>query len=581
MPARTHSDEPTATDLLERKKYAQGLARLAESGATPMVIGIYGTWGMGKTSLMRLIEMELDRSKVRSLWFNPWEHQFDDNPVVALVYKIMEQTGQKWEQTAKEKLAFFAAALASGAVKGATKYFTGLDFNIKDTLHLGEHYVENQFLIRDFRMKLRDKFEELVKGIRTEGYGDRRLVFFIDDLDRCLDDQALKMLEALKLYLNLAGCVFFLGLNREAMESALRSHYPDLDTRADYLDKIIQLPFHLPPIDADNRKQFVSGLLGLELAICRNLLAKTLGENPRKVKRFINKLIVNDSLARALAIPDYDVRVLALLLLIQDAHYPSYLKIAENPDLLKELQQVNQDEETQAWAEQFLDPSESLRNIVKALTVPPKTDLTPYIHLVRVTRAEPQEEEPPAGGRRRQVNIENLRAILASHAEWAQTITGIKGKRADLRRVNLSGANLRGADLSEADLYQANLSGADLRRVNLSGANLHGADLSGTDLYQANLSGADFSGALLSGALLNGTDLGKADLRKADLRKADLRGADLRGADLSEADLSGADLFHANLRGADLQGAKITGEQISTAVPASATIWPDGSKIEK
>lgn len=473
MPGRTHSDEPTATDLLERKKYAQGLARLAESGATPMVIGIYGTWGMGKTSLMRLIEMELDRTKVRPLWFNPWEHQFDDNPVVALVFKIMEQTGQKWEQTAKEKLALFAAALASGAVKGAAKYFTGWDFNIKDTLHLGEHYVENQFLVREFRMKLRDKFVDLVKEVRAEGYADRRLVFFIDDLDRCLDDQALKMLEALKLYLNLEGCVFFLGLNREAMESALRSHYPDLDTRADYLDKIIQLPFHLPPIDEDNRKQFVSGLLGEELASCGNLLAKTLGENPRKVKRFINKLIVNDSLAQALAIPEYDVRVLALILLIQDAHYPSYLKIAENPDLLKELQQANQDEESQVWAEQFLDPSESLRNIVKALKVPAKTDLTPYIHLVRVTRAEPQEEEPPAGGRRRQVNIGDLPAILASHAEWAQTITGIKGKRADLRR-------------------------ADLRRVNLSGTNLRGADLSEADLYQANLSGADFSGALLS-----------------------------------------------------------------------------------
>ena len=91
MPGRTHSDEPTATDLLERKKYAQGLARLAESGATPMVIGIYGTWGMGKTSLMRLIEMELDRTKVRPLWFNPWEHQFDDNPVVALTYKILDR----------------------------------------------------------------------------------------------------------------------------------------------------------------------------------------------------------------------------------------------------------------------------------------------------------------------------------------------------------------------------------------------------------------------------------------------------------------------------------------------------------
>jgi len=421
MPARTHSDEPTAIDLLERKKYAHGLARLAESGATPMVIGIYGTWGMGKTSLMRLIEMELDRTKIRPLWFNPWEHQFDDNPVVALVYKIMEQTGRKWEQTAKETLALFAAALASGAVK----YFTDWKFSLKDLLHLGKHYFENQFLVRDFHMKLRDKFADLVKKVRTEGYTNRRLVFFIDDLDRCLDDQALKMLEALKLYLNLEGCVFFLGLNREAMEAALRSRYPDLDTRADYLDKIIQLPFHLPPIDAGNRKQFVGQLLGQELASCGDLLAATLGENPRKVKRFINKLIVNDSLAQALAIPAYDVRVLALILLIQDAHYPFYLKIAEAPERLQKLQQVSEDDETKALAAKFLDTSERLTRMVNAFAIPAAADITPYIHLTRVTRVEPEakgyrrgniETGEELGDRHHQGQVSHSLANLIDHS---------------------------------------------------------------------------------------------------------------------------------------------------------------------
>jgi hypothetical protein len=501
--------------------------------------------------------MELDRTKVRPLWFNPWEHQFDDNPVVALVYKIMEQTGRKWEQSAKKTLALFAAALASGAVKGATKYFTGWDFNLKDTLHLGEHYVENQFLVRDFRMKLRDKLEQLVKEVRTEGYSNRRLVFFIDDLDRCLDDQALKLLEVLKLYLNLEGCVFFLGLNREAMEAALRRHYPDLDSQADYLDKIIQLPFHLPPIDADNRKQFVGRLLGQELASCGDLLAATLGENPRKVKRFINKLIINDSLARALAIPDYEVRVLALILLIQDAHYRFYLKIAEAPGRLLKLLQDNQDDETKDLAARFLDTSERLRAIVKAvkaLTIPAEADLTPYIHLTQVTRAEPQEEEPPAGGPRRKVNIDDMPAILANHAEWVKT-EGEKGEQADLR----------GAYLHRAKLRLAYLRGAYLRGAHLSEADLSEADLRGVHLREANL---------------NRADLHEADLRGAHLRGADLTRANLSKADLGEADLSEADLYWADLRGAILHGAMITGEQISTAVTDSATILPDGSKLK-
>ena len=49
MEAIVHHDEPTSQDRLNRKQYAEALARLAESCNTPLVIGLYGTWGIGKT----------------------------------------------------------------------------------------------------------------------------------------------------------------------------------------------------------------------------------------------------------------------------------------------------------------------------------------------------------------------------------------------------------------------------------------------------------------------------------------------------------------------------------------------------
>ena len=106
------------------------------------------------------------------------------------------------------------------------------------------------------------------------------------------------------------------------------------------------------------------------------------------------------------------------------------------------------------------------------------------------------------------VTIQDLPAILASHAMWARGEVG--GERA-----NLSGANLRGADLSGANLSTANLSGANLSGANLSNANLRGADLSGANLRNANLSNANLSGANLRGANLSNANLSNADLRGA------------------------------------------------------------------
>ena len=142
------------------------------------------------------------------------------------------------------------------------------------------------------------------------------------------------------------------------------------------------------------------------------------------------------------------------------------------------------------------------------------------------------------------MNADELKSILASHAEW---LAGRGGMQANLSKADLSGANLSWASLSGADLSGANLSWASLSGADLSGANLSKADLSEADLSGANLRGAtllraDLSGANLSGANLLRTNLSDANLSGAVLLRANLTGANLNGADLSKIDLTGANL---------------------------------------
>jgi hypothetical protein len=56
---RIHNDEPTQVDALGRDKYAKAFANIAQTSATPLVIGMYGGWGMGKPSLMEMLRGNL------------------------------------------------------------------------------------------------------------------------------------------------------------------------------------------------------------------------------------------------------------------------------------------------------------------------------------------------------------------------------------------------------------------------------------------------------------------------------------------------------------------------------------------
>lgn len=116
-------------------------------------------------------------------------------------------------------------------------------------------YREQVRSLEQFQTTLKSLIEREVEG------RDATLYVFIDDLDRCVPDEAVSALEAVKLFLDLPSCVFVLGMNREVVERGILQRYPPIPnpenptgkpiTRVDplqYLDKIIQLPFTLPPL---------------------------------------------------------------------------------------------------------------------------------------------------------------------------------------------------------------------------------------------------------------------------------------------------------------------------------------------
>ena len=139
MEKRTfHNDEPTSIDSLNRNQFASAFAKIAETCETPMVIGPYGTWGMGKTSLMKLIEKKLNKKKTRPVWFDAWQHQFDENPALALLHTLVDQLGLKQTEEVKKLLITIAGAFGSMLLKTTT------NLKMKDINRLGERYEEER-----------------------------------------------------------------------------------------------------------------------------------------------------------------------------------------------------------------------------------------------------------------------------------------------------------------------------------------------------------------------------------------------------------------------------------------------------
>lgn len=174
------------------------------------------------------------------------------------------------------------------------------------------------------QLQYMEQFEEIFGEVIKLAKIDR-LVVFVDDLDRCLPEKAIQILEAIKLFLEVEGTVFVLGMDKEIVERGIEARYhdwfkpvqasgedaegeqrPELPIRGDaYLQKMVQIPFYLPPLGLGDIERYM-GNLEEDLTeddrlseVTRSVLARGLYPNPRQVKRALNTFRLLNGLVKA------------------------------------------------------------------------------------------------------------------------------------------------------------------------------------------------------------------------------------------------------------------------------------------
>lgn len=305
--------------------FAATLARLIASPntETPLAIGINGAWGSGKTSLLLRVKNMLDQPKgengkgehrfahgeeqsfrtCKTVWFDAWKYNDEKELLVALVRVILQAMGRdgfinkakSWfndpAQKSYDAIAMFINAFGIS--------FGGLGAEFKFQLDPKKHEQISPFeKYTAFFDHFDDAFTLLLKAWTGK---DGILVIFIDDLDRCLPAKTVQTLEAMKLFLDKSGCVFMLGADIKIVQSAVETHYKNAgivgEGAKDYLEKVIQIRFDLPPIVeaamADYLKtQNEANDMKVDDAMLKRwqALVAAAEVNPRRVKNVINDL---------------------------------------------------------------------------------------------------------------------------------------------------------------------------------------------------------------------------------------------------------------------------------------------------
>jgi KAP family P-loop domain len=200
-----------------------------------------------------------------------------------------------------------------------------------------------------------DEFgKEFEKIVRLLGQG-KPLVIIIDDLDRCLPEKAIQVIEAIKLFLDIKGCIFLLALDRSIVERSVAVKYKEMmsiegdinrsfdkKTRfyEDYMDKFIQLAIVLPRLRRVEIQEFVRNLSTDEdVTQCATIFGVGLSPNPRKIKRILRAfLFVRDMLVED--IRKYKIRtsIIAKLIVIQNQLTKVFEAFIEDPLLLEKLE---------------------------------------------------------------------------------------------------------------------------------------------------------------------------------------------------------------------------------------------------
>ncbi len=374
------SDDPSQVDLLSFDAVAKTVAdALLDETLDPVALGLSGSWGKGKTTVLELVAAELGEratpeNKILVIRTDPWRYDPSLGAKESLIGEVLDAlaTEVKALETPSDKTkkllvrlskrVDWAKALKLAAKTSLTMQLPDLDSLIGLVKDKEDGSDEGFKGLKEFR----NEFRELIDSDDLAHI--KAVAVLVDDLDRCLPETVVESLEAIKLFLSVPKMSFVIAADEDRVADAIQTRFRSTGTPEEdgsekedpaklYLHKIVQTTIPLPALSHFDTQAYllllqlqpkispaqftslieacaqvrrtgggiddlepVQGVtMDQEMAFASRLtplLYEKLHGNPRRIKRFLNDLNVRQSIAARRGI-QLDPSVVAKLMTLE------------------------------------------------------------------------------------------------------------------------------------------------------------------------------------------------------------------------------------------------------------------------
>jgi hypothetical protein len=247
---------PFANCKLDREKYASILTEIVTTYNDGFVLAINNEWGTGKTTFVKMWQQQLQNKGYRTLYFNAWETDFEDNPLIAMIAEFEMLANKKDKRKYKsviQKGAVFAKNAGPQLLKSLAENY-GAAKAVVETIEAvskgGTEILVDEIKSYNKKKKGIKDFKNSLESFLHSVEATKPIVFIIDELDRCRPSYSVSLLEQVKHLFSVPGIVFVLSIDKEQLGNAVRGVYgSDLINANEYLRRFIDLEYSIPHPD--------------------------------------------------------------------------------------------------------------------------------------------------------------------------------------------------------------------------------------------------------------------------------------------------------------------------------------------
>lgn len=368
-------------DRFKHSHYVEVLKGILLRSETPINIGLYGKWGVGKSSIVHMLREAIkEDEKLKDFKYVEVDAWGLSNTSLqqGILEEINMQLGPVYESNDLEdrlyntrqvdvfrkdaiKKSWWLLPVIGAVVAPILIIGSLLDLpNTLPTAVLGAAFalLLKLFLGSSKRIVAKAassiQFKEMYNTIirqQQHAKQNKKIVIVIDNLDRCNDKVAVELLGLIQTFMVKKNCINILACDDEALIRHLRNvkgeGYTDKDGN-EFLSKFFQVTLRIPPFIGENLEEYAEGLMNSRSVefdpVVRQILISGAVENPRKINQFLNNAV---ALYRLAELKERDQKLpqgaitqhtdfLTKMIIIRHEWPDFYKKMEEEPDILND-----------------------------------------------------------------------------------------------------------------------------------------------------------------------------------------------------------------------------------------------------